>query len=67
MQQYKTILATVTEGQLTWTYKLEGCQTSSMTYEEDVSDWTDNEIIGLTCNMLSVSKDQRSSIEVVWN
>ena len=66
MERYEYVNAIICCGELRWKYKVEGCDVSgSMPHDEDVSDWTDEEIIDLTCNMLDVSDDQRGLIEVI--
>ena len=55
------------DGTLTWIYKIRSSKVvGRMSYEESVSEWTDAEIIDLTCDMLDVDDDQRHLVQVVW-
>lgn len=64
-ERYKFITATVDCGTLIWTYKVESSHTyGRMGHDEDVSEWSDDDIIKLTMDMLSVDESQRSLIEV---
>lgn len=66
-ERYESIVVNIVDGELTWRYKLEeATRSGSMVHEEDVSGWSDKEIIDLTRSMLDVDDDQRSIIEVVW-
>jgi hypothetical protein len=65
-ERYEKITANITDGDLVWRYKVAGLCHASMAHDEDVSEYTDEEIIDLTCSMLSVDVVQRELIEVVW-
>lgn len=66
---YEFVRANIAAGELVWDYKINTSEThGSEGYDdEDVSDWTDEEIKDLTCSMLSVDAEQRDIIEVIWN
>lgn len=64
-EQYQFIKATVDCGELTWEYALEGRSPQRMIHDEDVDDWTDEDIVDLTVDMLSVDPTQRGIIEVI--
>ena len=67
-ERYEYVKATVCCGELTWKYKITGSDVlGSMGHDEDVSEWSDREIINLTAAMLDVPKDNREVIEVIWN
>jgi len=66
MERYEYIQAHVGWDELRWTYRLVGGVPSSMSYDEDVSKYTEEEIRALTAAMLEVPDDQTELIEVVY-
>ena len=53
------------EGNLRWESKLEESQAvSQMKHDDDVSNYSDEDVIDLTMGMLGVSEDQRSIIKI---
>lgn len=64
---YEYIKAIVDCGELRWEYKVKGglCP-GSMHHEEDVSEYTEEQIIDLTCEVLTVEDNQRDLVEVQY-
>lgn len=66
-KKYEYVKARVDCGELCWEYKLIGSYiVGRMAHDEDVSDWSENQIVDVTCLMLDVDKDQRKIVEVQW-
>jgi len=53
------------DGRLRWEYKLHGLFATGMTHDENVQDYTDEQIKALTVQMLSVQPSDRKRIEVL--
>lgn len=67
-ERYEYVKATVDCGELSWKYKVVGMETTgSMRHDEDVSEWSDDDIREVTAMMLDVPDDDRDKIEVRWN
>ena len=64
---FEWIRAIVDCGSLRWQYKV---NTSDVVggdaHDEDISDWTDDDIKDMTCSMLGVKDDQRDLIEIQY-
>jgi hypothetical protein len=64
---YEYIRATIEDGQLRWRYRLNNANVEgSDTHDEDVSSWTDREIIELTKTVMTIESDDPVKIEIVW-
>lgn len=64
---YEYIRAIVDCGELRWEYKLKAFDVSgSMSHDEDVSEWSDEDIKTVTRMMLDVNDDDPVEIEVQW-
>ncbi len=64
-ERYEFIRAIVSEGNLSCEYRLVGNSvTGRQSHDEDVSNWTEEEIRQLVCEMLDVADDERSVIEI---
>lgn len=65
---YSWIKATVMEGKLSWSYRACECEVdgSQSFDDEDVSNWSDDDIRDLTTLMLDVHADQVGMIEISW-
>lgn len=65
-EQYEYVKATVTDGSLVWEYQVEGFPSpGSMSHDEDVSEWSDEDIIDITAMILDVEDEQRDIIELI--
>jgi hypothetical protein len=64
---YAYIRAILTDGRLRWEYRLADGPPGRMSHDEDVSEWTHAEIVGLTRSMLSVDGDDLVTVEVVYD
>ena len=66
-EQHEFIRAHVDCGDLRWESKLVGNpRVARMQHDEDVSDYTDQDIRDLTVQMLDVSDEQVGLIEVIY-
>lgn len=66
-EQYEYIRATITEGELSLRYQIKGIPTvGRMTHDEDVSDYSDFDIVELVTNLLDVPPEQEKIIEIDW-
>lgn len=67
-EEYKYIRATVTDGQLHMDYLVEGAFVAgSDTHDEDVSDWTEEDIIECVMMTLGAEEKDRPKIEVHYD
>ena len=65
-EHYEFIKAFVEDGQLRWEYRVKGsAKVGRMSHDEDVSDFSDKDIVSLTRNMLDVEDDDPVEIEVI--
>lgn len=64
---YEYIRAEVDCGELVWKYKLNGGRDQSLAHDEDVSDYSQDDIKRLTRQMIDVDDDDPVQIEVVYN
>lgn len=66
---YDYVTATISCGQIYWRYQIHGLDVpgSQSFNDEDVSEWTDKDIVDLTCNMLDIPESEKHIIKVVWN
>jgi hypothetical protein len=66
-EEYESITATVDCGELSWRYKVKGAQVPGrLAHDEDVTDWSDEDIVNLTMSMLEVPEHQRSLVKVQY-
>ena len=66
-ERYEYIKAIIDCGELSWEYRVDGAfTTGKMTHDESVDEWSERDIIDLTCAMLEVSEDQRDIIEIEY-
>jgi len=66
-ERYEYVKAIIDCGELSWEYRVDGAfVTGCMSHDESVADWSEREIIDLTCSILEVSEDQRELIEVEY-
>jgi hypothetical protein len=64
-EKYEYIRAIVDCGELRWEYKMVGSEViGRMAHDEDVSQWSDEEIIDVTCAMLDVEDGERDKVSV---
>jgi len=64
---YEYIKAIIDCGSLRWEYLIAGYDVKGRdAHDEDVSDWTEEEILTLTKNMLDVPEDQADRIEIIY-
>jgi hypothetical protein len=67
-EKYKYVKATVSDGELSLEYRLEGALVTGRDgHDEDVSGWTDREIVNLACGMLGIEDADRDVVEVIWD
>lgn len=64
---YEWIKATITDGQVTFTYKVPGLPSGGQRHDEDVHTWTDEQIRKLGCDLLDISPNRADEIEVLWD
>lgn len=64
---YEYVRATVTDGSLRIEYKIPGLVAGRQSHDEDVSEWTDDEIRDLVGRLLDVRKGLADTIDVIWN
>lgn len=58
-ERYNWVKVIVDCGSLRWEYQLEGsCVIGRMSHDENVSDWTAEDIIDLTKNILNIKKGE---------
>lgn len=67
-EKYEYIRAFVqVDGELHWEYKVEGNYAQGcLKHDEDVSSWTEEEIIDCTAVVLFVDEEQYNIIEVIY-
>lgn len=64
-ERYEWIKAIRSSEELRWEYRLEGAaRDGRQDHDEDVSDYTDKQIIELTASMLDVRDDNRDVIQI---
>lgn len=65
-ETYQYVIARVEEedGRLIWEYRVFGSEVSFLRHDEDVSGWTDREVIKLTKAMLNIDADDPVKIRV---
>ncbi len=65
-EHYEYVRARICCGELSWEYQIKtpGAPQGRMSHDEDVSDYTDDDIKQLTRDMLDCPDDQE--IEVIW-
>ena len=64
--KYLFITAIVDCGSLHWEYQVEGLKEARVNHDEDVEDWSDDDIKDLTIRMLDVPADQQHLISVEY-
>jgi hypothetical protein len=66
-ERYEKITAIVDCGRLRWEYRIEGMKVSGrQSHDEEVEDWSDDDVIDVTMATLDVPKDQRGLIKVEY-
>jgi hypothetical protein len=66
-ERFEYVRAIVDCGTLRWEYKLiDSFHTGRMEHDEDVTEWTEQDIIDLTCRMLYVPDDNRDVVRVEY-
>lgn len=64
-EKYAYVRAIVDCGSLRWEYQIEGSAVAGhMNHDEDVSDWSQDDVIRCTRSMLSLDQDEK--VEVVY-
>jgi hypothetical protein len=67
-ESYEFIRAHADCGELRWEYKLESSDVvGRMKHDEDIEDWSDDDIKQVTEMMLGIPEDQVDKIEVIWH
>lgn len=67
MERYQYIKAIVDCGHLHWEYLLEGAEVpGAMSCDDDVEEWSEEDIIDVTMSMLAVPEDQRTMVQVIY-
>ncbi len=64
---YKFVRAVVEDGELHWEYQIDelGAPQGSMGHDEDVSDYSEEEIVEITKQMLDLPSDQTVEVQYV--
>lgn len=66
-EEYEFITAEIDCGELSWHYKIKGAQVpGTQDHDEDVSDWSDEDIRNLTMTTLQVPEHQRNLINIEY-
>ena len=67
-ERYEYVKAIVECGELRLEYRLVGSSVVGRDrHDDDVSEWSDTEIIDVVCSLLSVDDDNRDVVTVEWN
>jgi len=67
LEPFEYVRAIVEIDELRWEYKVETSPVQgSMSHDEDVSDYTDDDIIDLTMGMIGVPEEQKDLVEVQY-
>lgn len=65
-EEYEYIKAIIDCGELSFNYKLKGCPPNSMIHDEDVTDWSEDDIKSVTQTSLTLSDDELDRIEIEY-
>ncbi len=64
-EHYLYVIACVEDGNLRWKYRLNGSSVIGREkYDEDVSEWSEVDIVSLTKSMLSIAADDPVQVQV---
>lgn len=62
-ERYEYVKAIIDCGELRWEYKLPDGPVNTMTHDEDVSDYSEDDIKDITRSMLGLEDDEEITVE----
>ena len=66
-ERYEYVKAIVEDGELRWEWRLVGSSVRGrLAHDENVTGWSDRDIMTVTCLMLDVSDDEREVVTIEY-